>query len=231
MLSDIANFIAGHSLGEYSALTAAGSLRLADTAHLLKLRGKAMQSAVAVDEGKMVAIIGLGLGDVEEVAEAANAFGICDIANDNAPGQVVLSGGSESIEHAMKLASEKGARRVLELEVSAPFHCRLLKPAAEVMAEALETVVISAPSPPLVANVLAEPVDDPNLIRGLLVDQVTQRVRWRESILFMKSQGVSNLVELGTGKVLTNLCRRIDKELSGHSIEKPADIEEFIKSI
>jgi len=231
VLSDIANFIAGHSLGEYSALTAAGSLRLADTAHLLKLRGKAMQSAVAVDEGKMVAIIGLGLGDVEEVAEAANAFGICDIANDNAPGQVVLSGGSESIEHAMKLASEKGARRVLELEVSAPFHCRLLKPAAEVMAEALETVVISAPSPPLVANVLAEPVDDPNLIRGLLVDQVTQRVRWRESILFMKSQGVSNLVELGTGKVLTNLCRRIDKELSGHSIEKPADIDEFINSI
>ena len=135
------------------------------------------------------------------------------------------------MHHAMKLASEKGARRVLELEVSAPFHCRLLKPAAEVMAEALETVVISAPSPSLVANVLAEPVDDPNLIRGLLVDQVTQRVRWRESILFMKSQGVSNLVELGTGKVLTNLCRRIDKELSGHSIEKPADIEEFIKSI
>ena len=148
VLSDIANFIAGHSLGEYSALTAAGSLRLADTAHLLKLRGKAMQSAVPVDEGKMVAIIGLSLGDLEEVVEAANAFGICDIANDNAPGQVVLSGGSESIEHAMKLASEKGARRVLELEVSAPFHCRLLKPAAEVMAEALETVVISAPSPP-----------------------------------------------------------------------------------
>ena len=230
-LSDIATFVAGHSLGEYSALAAAGAISLPDTAQLLKRRGEAMQMAVPVGEGQMTAILGLSLNEVIEIAKTAGTEGICEIANDNAPGQVVLSGHSAAIERAMILAKEKGARGALPLEVSAPFHCALLQPAAETMAEVLESITIAAPRPPLIANVIAESVNEPHQIRKLLVDQVTNRVRWRETVLWMKTNGVDNLLELGTGKVLTNLARRIDRDVAGHSIETPNDIDRFLNSI
>jgi [acyl-carrier-protein] S-malonyltransferase len=230
-LSDIATFVAGHSLGEYSALAAAGAISLPDTAQLLKRRGEAMQMAVPVGEGQMTAILGLSLNEVIEIAKTAGTEGICEIANDNAPGQVVLSGHSAAIERAMILAKEKGARGALPLEVSAPFHCALLQPAAETMAEVLESITIAAPRPPLIANVIAESVNEPHQIRKLLVDQVTNRVRWRETVLWMKTNGVDNLLELGTGKVLTNLARRIDRTVAGHSIETPNDIDQFLNSI
>lgn len=230
-LSDIATFVAGHSLGEYSALAAAGAISLPDTAQLLKRRGEAMQMAVPVGEGQMTAILGLSLNEVIEIAKTAGTEGICEIANDNAPGQVVLSGHSAAIERAMILAKEKGARGALPLEVSAPFHCALLQPAAETMAEVLESITIAAPRPPLIANVIAESVNEPHQIRKLLVDQVTNRVRWRETVLWMKTNGVDNLLELGTGKVLTNLARRIDRTVAGHSIETPNDIDRFLNSI
>ncbi len=230
-LPNIAAFVAGLSLGEYSALAAAGALSLPDTALLLKQRGEAMQTAVPVGKGKMTAILGLGLDKVVEIAKTASEDGVCEIANDNAPGQVVLSGQSVAIEHAMTLAKEKGAKRALALEVSAPFHCALLQPAGDKMAEALASIPIGAPRPSLVANVAAESVDEPHAIRKLLVEQVTSRVRWRESVLWMKANGVDSLVELGTGKVLTNLTRRIDTSLTGHSIETPDDIDRFLNSI
>jgi len=230
-LSDIAAFVAGHSLGEYSALAAAGAISLPDTAQLLKHRGKAMQMAVPIGEGQMTVILGLSLNEVGEIAKIASTEGICEIANDNAPGQVVLSGQSAAIERAMILAKEKGAKRALPLEVSAPFHCVLLQSAAEAMAGALASIVIAAPRPPLIANVTAKSVDEPHQIRKLLVDQVTNRVRWRETVLWMKSNGVDNLVELGTGKVLTNLARRIDRNVGGLSIETPNDIDRFLNSI
>ena len=230
-LSDIATFVAGHSLGEYSALAAAGAISLPDTAQLLKRRGEAMQMAVPVGEGQMTAILGLSLNEVIEIAKTAGTEGICEIANDNAPGQVVLSGHSAAIERAMILAKEKGARGALPLEVSAPFHCALLQPAAETMAEVLESITIAAPRPPLIANVIADSVNEPHQIRKLLVDQVTNRVRWRETVLWMKTNGVDYLLELGTGKVLTNLARRIDRTVAGHSIETPNDIDRFLNSI
>ena len=230
-LPNIATFVAGHSLGEYSALAAAGAISLPDTALLLKRRGEAMQTAVPVGDGKMTAILGLGLDKVLEIAETASEDGICEIANDNAPGQVVLSGQSVAIDRAMTLAKERGAKRALALEVSAPFHCALLQPAADKMADALASITIRAPHPPLVANVVAESVDEPHAIRKLLVEQVTSRVRWRESVLWMKANGVDSLLELGTGKVLTNLTRRIDSSLTGHSIETPGDIDQFLDSI
>lgn len=230
-ISDVAAFVAGHSLGEYSALAAAGAISLPDTARLLKCRGVAMQNAVAIGDGRMTAILGLGLDEVTKIAEMASDKGICEIANDNAPGQIVLSGQSAAVERAMTLAKENGAKRALTLDVSAPFHCALLQPAAEIMGKALASVTIRAPHPPLISNVIAEQVNQPNQIRKLLVEQVTNRVRWRESVLWMKSKGVDNLVEVGTGKVLTNLSRRIDNEVSGHSIEKPDDLDQFLNSI
>ena len=230
-ISDVAEFVAGHSLGEYSALAAAGAISLPDTARLLKCRGVAMQNAVAIGDGRMTAILGLGLDEVVKIAEMASDKGICEIANDNAPGQIVLSGQSAAIERAMTLAKENGAKRALTLDVSAPFHCALLQPAAEIMGEALASVTIRSPHPPLISNVIAEQVNQPNQIRNLLVEQVTSRVRWRESVLWMKSKGVDNFVEVGTGKVLTNLSRRIDNEVSGHSIEKPDDLDQFLSSI
>ncbi|MDP6952303.1 MAG: ACP S-malonyltransferase [Alphaproteobacteria bacterium] len=232
-LADKAAFVAGHSLGEYSALAAAGAMGLADTARLLRRRGQAMQSAVPVGEGAMAAVLGLDLEAVQAVAAdaAAAGGGVCEVANDNAPGQVVLSGGTKAVEQAVALASERGARRAMPLPVSAPFHCSLLAPAADVMAEALADVTIAAPAPRLVANVTAEPVAEPERIRNLLVEQVTGMVRWRECVLTMMESDVDTLVELGAGKVLANLARRIDKALTGTAVLAPADVESLIAQL
>ncbi|MBK1663755.1 [acyl-carrier-protein] S-malonyltransferase [Rhodospirillum rubrum] len=226
-----ADLVAGHSLGEYSALAAAGALGLADTARLLRIRGEAMQKAVPVGLGAMAALIGLSLEDARSVAAEAAEGEICEAANDNAPGQVVISGHRTAIERAIVLAKAKGCKRALPLPVSAPFHCALMAPAAEVMAEALERVTFKAPAVPLVANVTASAVSDPLEIRRLLVEQVTGAVRWRESVLYMVDAGVSELVELGAGKVLGGLAKRIHGDLGARSIQGPADIEAFIKGI
>ena len=227
----LAAFVAGHSLGEYSALAAAGSLRLADAARLLRRRGQAMQSAVPVGEGAMIAVLGLDLEDMRTIAAEAARDEVCEIANDNAPGQAVLSGDAVAIERAAEAAKARGARRVVPLPVSAPFHCRLLEPAADAMRDALEGVVLTAPDPPLVANVTAAPVRDPNAIRGLLVEQVTATVRWRESVLEMKRRDIDTLVEIGAGRVLSGLARRIDRDLSGLSLLEPGEIESFAAAL
>lgn len=227
----LAAFVAGHSLGEYSALAAAGSLRLADAARLLRRRGRAMQDAVPVGEGAMIAVLGLDLEDMRTIAAGAARDGVCEIANDNAPGQTVLSGDAAAIGRAAEAAKARGARRVVPLPVSAPFHCRLLEPAADAMRDALEGVILAAPDPPVVANVTAAPVRDPNAIRGLLVEQVTAAVRWRESVLDMKRRGVDTLVEVGAGRVLSALARRIDRELSGLSLLEPREIEDFAAAL
>lgn len=234
--ADKAAFVAGHSLGEYSALAAAGTLELADTARLLKRRGKAMQEAVPVGEGAMAALLGLELAAVQEIAAAAaeNPEGgteVCQPANDNAPGQVVVSGHKAAVERAVALAAERGARRSVMLPVSAPFHCALMAPAADVMAEALAEVVLAPPQVPLVANVTAATARDPETLRRLLVEQVTGMVRWRESVLHMKAQGVEQLVELGAGKVLSGLARRIDRDLQAVALNGPEDIESFLKAL
>ncbi len=227
----LAAFVAGHSLGEYSALAAAGSLRLADAARLLRRRGQAMQDAVPVGEGAMIAVLGLALEDMRTIAAGAARDGVCEIANDNAPGQTVLSGDAAAIGRAAEAAKARGARRVVPLPVSAPFHCRLLEPAAAAMRDALEGVILAAPDPPVVANVTAAPVRDPNAIRGLLVEQVTAAVRWRESVLDMKRRGVDTLVEVGAGRVLSALARRIDRELTGLSLLEPREIEDFAAAL
>ncbi|QQP88043.1 ACP S-malonyltransferase [Skermanella sp. TT6] len=226
-----AAFVAGHSLGEYSALAAAGTFSLPDTARLLKLRGQAMQKAVPVGEGAMAALLGLDLAAAQEVAAEAAQGEVCSAANDNAPGQVVVSGHRAAVERAISIAAGRGAKRSILLPVSAPFHCELMAPAAEAMAEALANVELRGPVVPVVANVTAEAVVGPDQIRRLLVDQVTGLVRWRESVLFMKGQGVDTLVELGSGKVLSGLAKRIDREVSGLSVQGPADIETFIKTV
>lgn len=230
-LSEMGDLVAGHSLGEYSALAAVRSFSLADAARLLKLRGKSMQAAVPVGEGAMAAILGLDLADAEAVAEEAAQGEVCNAANDNAPGQIVLSGAAAAIERAVDIAKQKGAKRAMPLPVSAPFHCDMMQPAAEAMAEALAQVDIQAPSLPLVANVTAGFVTAPDRIRELLVAQVCGRVRWRESVLFMKEQNVDTLVEIGSGKVLTGLVRRIDKEMTGVAVNGPSDIEAFLQSL
>lgn len=223
VLQDAAAFVAGHSLGEYSALAAAGSISIADAARLLQTRGRAMQQAVPVGEGAMAALLGLDLDVATAVAEEAAQGEVCEAANDNAPGQVVVSGARAAVERAAEIAKEKGAKRAMLLPVSAPFHCAMMQPAAEVMAGALAEVSITAPSVPLVANVKAEAVSDPDEIRDLLVRQVTGSVRWRESVLWMAGQGVGELVEVGAGKVLSGLARRIDRELTGKAVNNPAD--------
>ncbi|HEY5598288.1 MAG TPA: ACP S-malonyltransferase [Kiloniellales bacterium] len=230
-LADKAAFVAGHSLGEYSALAAAGAMSVADTARLLKRRGRAMQEAVPMGQGAMAALLGLDLAAAREVAEAAAQGEICAPANDNADGQVVVSGDAAAVERAVELAAEKGAKRAIMLSVSAPFHCALMAPAAGVMAAALAAATIRPPRPPLVANVTAVAVDDPDTIRQLLVEQVTAMVRWRESVLYMRDHGVDTLIELGAGKVLTGLTRRIDRELIGTAVGAPAEIEDLIKSL
>ena len=230
-LAERADFVAGHSLGEYSALAAAGALDLADAARLLKRRGQAMQAAVPVGEGAMAALLGLDLEVARAVAAAAAQGEVCDPANDNAPGQVVVSGHRAAVERAIALAAEKGAKRGILLPVSAPFHCALMAPAADAMAEALAAIVLQPPLIPLIANVTAEPVREPEAIRRLLVQQVTGLVRWRESVLAMKAAGVESLVELGAGKVLTGLARRIDRELAATAVGTPADVEALLKTL
>jgi [acyl-carrier-protein] S-malonyltransferase len=224
-----AAFVAGHSLGEYSALAAAGAFSLADAARLLKRRGRAMQRAVPVGEGAMAALLGLDLPVAQEVAAAASQGEICACANDNAPGQVVVSGAKTAVERAIALAGEKGARRSILLPVSAPFHCQLMAPAAREMEEALAGVTMAPPTVPLVANVTAAPVSDPETIRRLLVEQVTGMVRWREGVMRLKSEGAGRLVELGAGKVLAGLAKRIDRELEALSVGQPADVDAALK--
>ena len=228
-LPEKGRFVAGHSMGEYSALGATGAFSVADAVRLVKRRGQAMQLAVPVGEGAMAALIGLDLDAAREVAEAAAEDEVCAPANDNAPGQVVLSGHRAAVERAVEIAAERGARRAIMLPVSAPFHCSLMAPAAEVMAEALAEVVMPPPSLALVANVTAAPVEDPESIRGFLVQQVTAMVRWRESVLRMKEEGVETLVELGAGKILSGLIRRIDRDLRVANAGTPEEIEALAK--
>lgn len=226
-----ATFVAGHSLGEYSALTAAGTFALADAARLLKTRGQAMQKAVPVGVGAMAALLGLEMPDVTAIVGEITNGEIVAAANDNSFGQVVVSGHKAAVEKAIALAQAKGAKRALLLPVSAPFHCALMQPAADVMREALAKVNAQSPIAPLVANVTADAVTDPARIKQLLVEQVTGMVRWRESVMFMASQGVSETVELGAGKVLAGLTKRIDSNVTGRSIGTPADIDAFINAL
>jgi [acyl-carrier-protein] S-malonyltransferase len=229
-IRNTARYVAGHSLGEYSALAATGSLTLSDAARLLKARGQAMQKAVPVGEGAMAALIGLDVDQALEVAGDASDDGqVCAAANDNAPGQVVVSGHRAAVERAIELAKGKGAKRAMLLPVSAPFHCSLMKPAAAVMFDALAAVDVQSPSVPVIANVTASTVIDPVEIRRLLVEQVTAMVRWRESVNLMTEAGVDTLVEAGAGKVLTGLAKRISKDLTAVSLQTPQDIEDFLK--
>lgn len=229
-LADRAVFVAGHSLGEYSALAAAEALSVAETARLLKRRGQAMQQAVPVGEGAMAAILGLELDAVRAVAEEAAQGDVCAPANDNG-GQVVVSGTRAAVERAVELAGQHGARRAILLPVSAPFHCALMAPAADVMAEALAAAAILPPQVPLVANVTARATEDPETIRSLLIQQVTAMVRWRESVLYMKEQGIDTLIELGAGKVLTGLVRRIDRDLAALNAGTPAELEALVETL
>jgi [acyl-carrier-protein] S-malonyltransferase len=203
-------YVAGHSLGEYSALAAAGALSLADTARLLKTRGRAMQEAVPVGQGAMAALLGADLAQAQELAKAAADGEVCEAANDNAPGQVVISGTKAAIDRAVTLAPKFGARRAVLLPVSAPFHCALMQHAADVMREALAQVAINAPAVPVIANVLATPIAEPEQIRARLIEQVTGMVRWRETMLYLKANGVAAVYEVGAGRVLTGIARRFD---------------------
>jgi len=223
-LKDHVKLVAGHSLGEYSALAAAGAFSLADTARLLKLRGQAMQKAVPVGEGAMAALLGVSLDVAQKVAEAAAQGDVCQVANDNDPTQVVLSGHKRAIDRVAEAGKPFGVRRAVPLPVSAPFHCALMQPAADAMAEALSGVAIKAPAVPVVANVLASAISDPEEIRKRLVEQVTGTVRWRESVLYMAREGITQAYEIGAGKVLSGLIGRIDKSIKSASIGTPDDI-------
>jgi len=217
-------FVAGHSLGEYSALAAAGALSLADTARLLKIRGRAMQDAVPVGRGAMAALLGADLAQAQELAKAAAEGEVCEAANDNAPGQVVISGAKQAIGRAVGLAPKFGARRAVLLPVSAPFHCALMRPAAEAMRAALSKVKINPPAVPLIANVVAAPISDPEDIRARLVEQVTGMVRWRETMLYLKGCGVGTVYEVGAGRVLTGIARRFDG-IEARSVGTPDELE------
>lgn len=226
-----ASYVAGHSLGEYSALCAAGMFTIADTARLLRIRGNAMQAAVPAGQGAMAAIIGLEHGDVDAVCAQAAKLGAVQIANDNGGGQLVISGLKPAVEAAAAAATEKGAKRALMLPVSAPFHSSLMQPAADAMREALAGVQKLAPVVPVVANVRAAPVSDPDEIARLLVEQVTGQVRWRETVAWFAQNGVTTLAEIGAGKVLTGLARRIDRSVTGLNVAGPADIDPFLAAI
>ncbi len=223
-LARVAKFVAGHSLGEYSALAAAGALSVGDTARLLRIRGRAMQKAVPVGTGAMAALIGLDFDAAVEVAAEAARSQVCQAANDNGGGQVVVSGDKAAVERAVEIAKGRGARRAMMLPVSAPFHCALMQPAADAMAEALAKVAVKPPAVPVVANVLVQPISDPGEIVRALVAQVTGTVRWRETIAFMAGEGVTKFYEIGAGKVLSGLVKRIAEEASGVAIGTPADV-------
>lgn len=230
-LKDKVAYVAGHSLGEYSALAAAGMFSIADTARLLRIRGNAMQAAVPVGEGAMAAIIGLEQADVEAACTEAAEGSVCQIANDNGGGQLVISGAKAAVELAAKLCTEKGAKRALMLSVSAPFHSALMAPAADAMREALANVAKQAPIVPVVANVVVRPLSDPDEIAARLVEQVTGRVRWRETVEWFGANGVKTLYEVGSGKVLSGLARRIDKEIATSAVNTPADVEAAIAAL
>ncbi|PWJ85219.1 [acyl-carrier-protein] S-malonyltransferase [Pseudaminobacter salicylatoxidans] len=230
-LKDKVAYVAGHSLGEYSALAAAGMFSIADTARLLRIRGNAMQAAVPVGEGAMAAIIGLEQADVEAACAEAGRNSVCQIANDNGGGQLVISGARAAVELAAKLCTEKGAKRALMLSVSAPFHSALMTPAAEAMREALAGVAKQAPVVPVVANVVVQPLTDPDQIAARLVEQVTGRVRWRETVEWFGANGVKTMYEVGSGKVLSGLARRIDKEIATSAINTPADVEAAVAAL
>jgi [acyl-carrier-protein] S-malonyltransferase len=227
-LKDKVAFVAGHSLGEYSALAAAGAFSLADTARLLKLRGQAMQKAVPVGQGAMTALLGVGLDVARQVAEAAAQGDCCQVANDNEPTQVVLSGSKAAIDRVPEVGKAFGVRRAIPLPVSAPFHCALMQPAADAMADALSKVQVNAPSVPVVANVLAAPISDPDEIRRRLVEQVTGTVRWRECVQYMAANGITEVYEIGSGKVLSGLVGRIEKSIKATPVGTPADIDAVI---
>ena len=226
-----ARLVAGHSLGEYSALSAAGAFALADTARLLKIRGQAMQSAVPVGEGAMTALIGADIDVAEAVAKEAAGDDVCVVANDNAPGQVVLSGAKAAMDRVPDIAKAKGVKRTIPLSVSAPFHCSLMQPAADVMADALAKVSIRPLAVPVLSNVTAQEASEPETVRRLLVEQVTSRVRWRESMLSLRGLGVDTTVEMGGNKVLTGMMRRIDKDIQAIALDTPAEIEAFAKGL
>ncbi len=228
---EAASFVAGHSLGEYSALAAAGALSVGDTARLLRIRGEAMQAAVPVGVGAMAALLGLDFATATEVAEAAAQGEVCQAANDNDPGQVVVSGHKAAVERAIELAKEKGAKRAVLLPVSAPFHCALMQPAAEVMAEALDKVEINRPAVPLVANVRATSISDPATIRSLLVEQVTGSVRWRESVAWMAGEGVTEIYEIGAGKALSGMVRRIERSIACAPVGTPDDVKSAVEKL
>lgn len=230
-LKDKVKFVAGHSLGEYSALAAAGAFSLADAARLLKLRGQAMQAAVPVGEGAMVALLGAGIDVARKVAEEAAQGDVCQVANDNEPTQVVLSGAKAALDRVPEIGKAHGVRRAVPLPVSAPFHCTLMQPAADAMAEALSNVTVNAPVVPVVANVLAEAISDPDEIKRRLVEQVTGTVRWRECVTYMTANGVTDIYEIGAGKVLSGLAKRIDNALSASNVGSPADVDAALERL
>jgi [acyl-carrier-protein] S-malonyltransferase len=230
-LSSLCTYLAGHSLGEYTALCATGVFSIPDTARLLRLRGQAMQEAVPIGVGAMAAILGLDALEVEALANDAALGEVCVIANDNSPGQIVLSGHKGAIDRAITLANERGAKRAIPLEVSAPFHCSLMEPAARAMAPALKETQMNEAQKPVMSNVTAMPIKETSLIRSLLIDQITGRVRWREIGLNLGSLGVTNVIEIGAGKVLTGLIKRIDPGLEASSINTPADMDAFLKTL
>ncbi|MEE2956385.1 MAG: ACP S-malonyltransferase [Pseudomonadota bacterium] len=230
-LSQKVSFVAGHSLGEYSALTSAKSLKLGDTARLLKIRGQAMQDAVPVGEGAMAALLGVNLDGAQKLADAAAEDKVCSPANDNSNDQVVISGSTSAIKRAIDLAPDFGVKRAMFLQVSAPFHCSLMAPAAKTIKETLKCLNVSKPSVPLIANVTAEPVQEPSKICKLLVEQTTGLVRWRETVLKMKSKGIDTIVEIGAGKVLSGLTRRIAPEISAISVSDPTGVDTLLNSM
>ncbi len=230
-LTDKITYVAGHSLGEYSALCAAGVFTLSDAVRLVRTRGLAMQKAVSVGEGAMAALIGLEMDVVREITKAAAQGQVCQIANDNSPGQIVVSGATAAIDRAVEMAKEKGARMAVLLPVSAPFHCDMMQPAAEVMQTELERINMFDASVPLVSNVLAAEISRPDDIRERLVEQVTGMVRWRESVVFMADNGITTLYEIGAGKVLTGLVRRIDRSLKGVAIGGPEDVDALVAAL
>jgi len=226
------SLVAGHSLGEYSALAAAGAFSVADAARLLKARGLAMQRAVPVGKGAMAALLGAEIAQAEEISkEATKGDEVCTVANDNAPGQVVISGAKAAIERAAEIAKTKGVKRAMMLPVSAPFHSPLMAPAAREMEDVLASVTVKPPRVPVISNISVKPESDPDTIRRLLVEQVTGRVRWRETIVGLRDRGITSVVEVGAGKVLTTMAKRIDKDLPGLSIETPQEIEAFLKTL